>query len=251
MARIERKAGARTMTLPQSRKEAGSIATFTCIVLSIVLVLTSPSNAYLTFLGPSPYLRGADSPFKGRNFDYFHLEDFEDLALNTPGVTRSAGTIGEEARAYRDSVDGDDGTIDGLGIEGESLFVARSSSLWDWLPWLDRGSTGITFTFDRDVLGAFPSHVGIVWTDAYGPPSTSVFLEAFGPTGISLGTFGPAPVGDGTTSGTTGDDRFLGVVDLNGISAVRIFQHADQMEVDHLQYGHLKAEAPGQAENVH
>jgi hypothetical protein len=250
VARIKRTAGASTMTLPQSRRGAGSIATFSCIVLSIVLALTTPSNADLTFLGPSPYLSEADGPFKGLNFDYFYVEDFEDLALNTPGVTRSAGTIGEEARAYRDSVDGDDGTIDGLGTEGESLFIAKSSALWDWLPWLDRGFTGITFTFNRDVLGAFPTHVGIVWTDAEGPPSTSVFLEPFGPTGISLGTFGPHSVGDSTTSGTTGDDRFLGVIDLNGISAVRIFQHADQMEVDHLQYGHVKAGALDQDEDV-
>lgn len=231
------------MTPTRSRKEAGWIGSFTCIVLSILLLLTTPSNADLTFVGPSTYLSAAASPFNGLNFDYFYLEDFEDLKLNTLGVTRSAGTIGEEARAYRDSVDGDDGAIDGLGTEGESLFVDSSSSLWDWLPWSDGGARDITFTFDLNALGAFPSHVGVVWTDAEAPKATSVFLEAFGPTGISMGTFGPHPVGDDTTQGTTPEDRFLGVINLNGISAVRIFQHADQMEIDHLQYGHLKAEA--------
>jgi hypothetical protein len=231
------------MTLPQSRKEAGSIATFTCIVWSIILVLTTPSNADLTFLGPSAYLSKADSPFSALDFDYFYLEDFEDLKLNTPGVTRSGGTIGEEARAYRDSVDGDDGTTDGLGTEGESLFASSSSSLWDWLPWSDGGSTGITFTFNVDILGAFPSHVGIVWTDAETPKSTRVFLEAFGPSGISLGTFGPHGVGDSSTQGTTPEDRFLGVIDLNGISAIRIFHDAEQIEVDHLQYGYSMPKA--------
>lgn len=232
------------MTPTQTRKEAGSIAIFTPVMLLIFLVLTTPSRADLTFIGPLGYSSPADSPFSGLNFDYFHLEDFEDLELNTPGVTRSAGTIGEEARAYRDSVDGDDGAIDGLGTEGESLFADRGSSLWHWLPWSDAEATGITFTFDTNALGTFPSHVGVVWTDAEAPKVTSVFLEAFGPTGISLGMFGPHPVGDDTTQGTTPEDRFLGVIHLDGISAIRIFQDADQMEVDHLQYGHLNAEAP-------
>jgi hypothetical protein len=237
------------MTLPQSRQEAGSVASFACIVFLIVLASTTPANADITHLGPSAYVSAADSPFSQINFDYFHLEDFEDLELNTPGATRSTGTIGEEPRAYRDSVDGDDGTIDGLGTEGESLFAGGSSSLWDWLPWSERGSTGITLTFDLDVLGAFPSHVGVVWTDGEAPKSTTVLLEAFGPTGISLGTFGPHLMGDTTTSGTTGEDRFLGVVYLDGISAIRIFQYADQMEVDHLQYGHSKAAMPDEAKS--
>lgn len=230
------------MTLTQSRSEGCSII-FTSIVSFILLVTTTPSYADLMFLGPSTYVSAADSPFSGLNFEYFHLEDFEDLELNTPGVARSGGTIGEEARAYRDSVDGDDGAIDGLGTEGESLFVDRDRSLWGWLPWSDADATGITFIFDPDTLGAFPSHVGVVWTDAEAPKATSVFLEAFGPTGISLGTFGPHSIGDNTTQGTVPEDHFLGVIHLDGISAIRIFQHADQMEVDHLQYGILKAEA--------
>lgn len=231
------------MAVSLSQQEAGWVAHLTCILFLIVLASTNPANADITYLGPSAYVSKADSPFDERNFAYFHLEDFEDLELNAPGATRSAGTIGEEARAYRDSVDGDDGTIDGLGTEGESLF-AGSSSLWDWLPWSDRRSASITFTFDVDVLGALPSHVGIVWTDAETPKTTSVFLEAFGPTGISLGTFGPHAVGDNSTQGTTPEDRFLGVIDLNGISALRIFQDSEQIEVDHLQYGRLAAKAP-------
>jgi hypothetical protein len=38
-----------------------------------------------TFTGPTgPYLQASDSPFSGVSFQYFHLEDLEDGALDTP-----------------------------------------------------------------------------------------------------------------------------------------------------------------------
>ena len=54
-------------------------------------IAAAASTARSAFLGPSPYLSFADSPFNGGSFSYFHLEDFEDGSLNTPGVTASAG----------------------------------------------------------------------------------------------------------------------------------------------------------------
>ena len=41
------------------------------------------------------YLSNADSPFRNLNSTYFHLENFEDHLLNTPGVTASAGRCNE------------------------------------------------------------------------------------------------------------------------------------------------------------
>ena len=181
---------------------------------------TGPAGPVL--YGPSPYLSPADSPFTGLSFQYFFREDFEDGQLNTPGVSASTGTVGPPG-PFADSVDADDGAIDGSGSRGWALFSHTSQ--------------GITFTFDAAALGRLPTHAGVVWTDAEGPRTTSVFLESFDANGSSSGLFGPFTVGDNTTSGTTLEDRFLGVVDPGGISAIRIFHQAAQIEVDHLQYG--------------
>jgi len=131
------------------------------------------SAAAPTFLGPSPYLQTSDSPFAadisaGRMF----LETFEDNLLNTPGVTVNAGSSVLAPGGATDSVDGDDGAIDGNGNGGHSLFNAN-------------GPGGIRFTFDPAALGGnLPTRAGIVWTDGNG----DVTFEAFGvtdPNGIS------------------------------------------------------------------
>lgn len=185
---------------------------------------TGPAGPAL--FGPSPYLSPADSPFAGLSFEYFFREDFEDGQLNTPGVS-STGIVGFPGQ-FSDSVDSDDGAIDGHGNQGRALFAAVPQ--------------GITFTFDAAALGHLPTHAGVVWTDAESPRTTSVFLESFNANGSSSGVFGPFTVGDNTTGGTTLEDRFLGVVDPGGISAIRIFHQAAQIEVDHLQYGWLPCE---------
>jgi hypothetical protein len=192
--------------------------------LLLLLMLFSPrlASAGPTFYGPSPYLSPADSPFAGLSFEYEFREDFEDGQLNTPGVSASAGSVGPPS-AFADSVDTDDGSLDGNGNRGWALF--------------SHVSQGFTFTFDAAVLGHLPTHAGVVWTDAESPRTTSVFLESFDAKGSSSGFFGPFVVGDSTTRGTTLEDRFLGVSDPGGISAIRIFHQAAQIEVDHLQYG--------------
>src|SRR5690349_9241259 len=68
-----------------------------------------------TMLGPNlDYESFADSPFFGHSFSYFHLEDFEDGALNTPGVTSSGGVVVGPGPLV-DSVDGG-------GPNGKSYF---------------------------------------------------------------------------------------------------------------------------------
>src|SRR6185312_15032118 len=61
------------------------------------------------------------------------LETFESGSLTTPGVTPSTGSVVPPG-GITDSVDGDDGAIDGSGTAGHSFFSAD-------------GPTGITFTF--------------------------------------------------------------------------------------------------------
>ena len=145
--------------------------------------------------------------------------------FNVPGVTASEGSrvtsvvFGPD---IHDSVDADDGVIDGSGLNGDSFFSSY-------------GGDGITFTFNAGVLGALPTHAGIVWTDGSG---ASITFEAFDENGASLGTV----IGnhaDGSNSGQTAEDRFYGVVRADGVSAIRISNVGGGIEVDHLQYGRV------------
>ena len=87
------------------------------IILSAALSLVfCGSAAHAALIGPTPYLESSDSPFDGVSFGaYFHLEDFEDHLLNVPGVTASSGGVTSIVfgPAIHDSVDADDGFIDG------------------------------------------------------------------------------------------------------------------------------------------
>lgn len=189
----------------------------------IALVISGVSLAAPTSYGPSAYLQAADSPFAGVvGLSYSYLEDFEDFALNTPGVSVNAGysTKPTWAASVTDSVDGDDGAIDGFGTRGNSWFSPS-------------GSTGLTFTFDAGVLGSLPTYAGIVWTDG----ADSVTFEAFNSMGVSLGTIGPVNIADGVYTGTTAEDRFFGMSDPDGIWKIAIRSGNAGIEVDHLQYG--------------
>ena len=142
--------------------------------VAVALLISSVSLAAPTSYGPSAYLQAADSPFAGvPGLAYFYLEDFEDFNLNTPGVSVNAGysTKPTWAAAVTDSVDGDDGMIDGFGTRGNSWFSPS-------------GGQGLTFTFDAGVLGSLPTYAGIVWTDGL----NGVTFEAFDAMGVSLGT---------------------------------------------------------------
>ncbi len=200
------------------------------------VVVVGDLRAAPIFLNPAPYLAfdntlpgagAAISPFAGLEFSFFHFETFEDDELNTPGVTDIGGNVIGPLGGVTDSVDADDGAIDGTGVNGYSMFGVAT--------------TGIRFNFDATQLGQLPTHVGIVWTD--GPTTSNVTLEAFGPTGTSLGTRTELNLGDGNFRSGTAEDRFFGVIDFAGISAIRIRSPGTPgatgtgIEVDHLQYG--------------
>jgi hypothetical protein len=177
-------------------------------VLSAARASAAPL-AQATFFGPTPYLSTADIPagfYGGGTFDF--LEDFEDGTLDG-GITASAGSVLAPG-AVTDSVDADDGAIDGSGSTGFSHL-----------------STGVTFTFSPPL----PTAAGLVWTDGSG----GYTFEAFGPGAVSLGTVGPVTLGDGLFTGGTAEDRFFGVQDAGGIEAIRISGGA--VETDHVQYG--------------
>ncbi|MFN0068547.1 MAG: hypothetical protein ACKVYV_13025 [Limisphaerales bacterium] len=207
---------------------------FALLVSPLFLAAAAPAA---TLLGPSPYLSATDSPFLPLPPEtvYSYLEDFEDGALNTPGVTANAGTVLFPG-ALADSVDGDGGSIDGSGTTGHS--------------WYSAGSTFVLFTFDSAALGGLPTFAGIVWTDVgfsddapSGPPFIGdITFEAFGAGGASLGTVSLNDYGDGAAGGGTAEDRFFGLFHDAGIESIRLSMNSTDWEMDHLQYARVVPE---------
>lgn len=186
------------------------------IALSAACVCGAAAHA-TTLFGPTPYFSSADSPLLGSVG--LSIEDFEDGVFNLPGVSASVGNpFGPSG--ITDSVDGDDGVLDGFGTAGFSFFAAD-------------GGTGITFSFDEIVLGSLPTRVGVVWTDGL----NDITFEAFDRNGVSLGILS-GPHADGTFGGTAGDDRFYGVEHEAGVASMRIRSGGGGgIEIDHVQYG--------------
>jgi hypothetical protein len=129
------------------------------------------SRAELLVLGPKPYLTRADSPFPVQASSAgFFLEDFEDGQLNTPGIFQPFLPITHAVvlspSELTDSVDEDDGVVDGSGLGGHSL-AARLSLIVPTDPpfsW-----SFIQFGFGRDAFGQYPNAFGFVWTDGVSP----------------------------------------------------------------------------------
>jgi hypothetical protein len=160
-----------------------------------------------------------------------------DSTLIDATITLTTDTPPDPGPDTPDSVDGDDGSIDGDGSAGRSF---RHTS----------AANGITFTFDPEILGGLPTHVGIVWTDGGSPADdggldADISFEAFDADGNSLGVTGATDLGDADRAGGTAEDRFFGVVYMGGISMIRIRDNDDgPIEVDHLQYGRIEPPAP-------
>jgi hypothetical protein len=212
-----------------NRKKEKIMKSLKHISLAAALTCCVASPAQAALLGPlggsglnGEYASFGDSPFNGLSFSYFFLENFEDGLLNTPGVTASAGQILAPS-SITDSVDADDGAVDGSGAGG-----------YDWYYGAANSDTFV-FSFAAGVLGHLPTHAGLVYTDGLG----DAIFEAFGPSGISLGSIGPVYLEDGFYGGLTRDDRFFGAINPGGISAIRI--KSASIEVDHLQYGNIAA----------
>lgn len=198
-------------------------AASTMLALAFCIV---PAVAQTSF-GPTPYLQFSDRPaaFQGSFSSYF-LEDFEDATL-TPGW--SADTGGRTSVIFgpslHDSVDADDGSIDGSGLNGDSWFIPTGT---------------VTFTFNPAAFGGqLPTHVGIVWTDG-GNPITFTARDATNTVIASLG----GNHADASSGGTTAEDRFYGIVNPAGVLSITVSNPAG-LEVDHLQYGFAAATVNG------
>ncbi len=163
------------------------------------------------------------SPFDGVDFPSYHyLENFEDGALNTPGVSASSTTTSKASGSASliDSVDCDDGIIDGKCPNCDALFSPNGA---------------LEFTFDAQLLGALPTHVGMVWTD--GGFNSTVTVTGYDAAGAVIYTQTVLGIGDDSNTGTTAEDRFFGIVHYDGVKRVTLANTSGGIEVDHLQYG--------------
>lgn len=179
------------------------------IALSIFFYASLASAQTATFFGPTPYLQQSDTP-AGFSALPVVLEDAEDSVLD-PDLSTAATIIGPGG--LTDSVDIDDGVIDGSGTNGRSLF----------------SGSPVRVTFISRPISA-----GLVWTDGGG--GANVSFEAFDAAGVSLGTHGPFVIGDNSNFGATDEDRFFGVRYAQGISAILITHTSGGYEIDHIQW---------------
>lgn len=174
--------------------------------------------ATATFFAPATsYLSSADIPagFYASGSPTL-LENFEDGVLD--GTLAASNGIVIASSRNTDSVDADDGSIDGNGNDGRSWF----------------GDAPITFTFAG--TGALPTAFGLVWTDGTAGDWT---LSAIAADNTLLGSI-TRTVGDGSIRGTTAEDRFFGVQFAGGIKSITI-SSAGAVELDHVQYGSMAA----------
>jgi hypothetical protein len=186
-----------------------------------------------TCTADSPYAAGVNTGNYGGTGGYFHLETFEDNALNTPGLSAVGGSIATGALV--DSIDADDGIIDATSATTAHSFFGT-------------GATGFVFNFNAAALGALPTDVGLVWTDGLGfNKITFTVYSGLNATGL-LGTLILDNNGDNSFLRGSNEDRFFGWTDSGGIGSIKITNVASTdlgagsaggsgIEIDHVQYG--------------
>jgi len=186
------------------------------VTIMVMCAATVFAQSEPVFFGPTPYLSSDDIPegfYAGGVPDV--LEDLEDDILDpvmfgTPGGPHDPSPM-------TDSVDADDGEIDGWGFDGHC--------------WTVGGGPASFYTYFSPPL---PTAAGIVWTDGSG----DVIFEAYDPNHDSLGTIGPFNLEDGFNNGGTAEDRFFGVQNSDGILRIDLRKiPTTTMDIDHVQYG--------------
>ncbi|MFO0872462.1 MAG: hypothetical protein U0575_00635 [Phycisphaerales bacterium] len=193
------------------------------VAVASTVALASPSLAGVTqSTGPTPYRQFSDGLFGCIHFASFQLEDFEDHLLNTPGISADAGFVtSSQFATARDSVDLDDGDLNESSYNNAGTYLGDS--------WYTVVST--SFSFDPVVIGGFPTHAGLVLTDATFAPATVTAYDEMGQPFASIVYDFPDP-GDSSCA----DDWFYGFFSSTGISRIEV-SVGNAIEIDHIQYG--------------
>lgn len=203
-----------------------SVVSRLCAGALVLCVLPLAANAGTLTFGPSAYLQHGDTPAGFCDGCDIKIEDFEDNLLD-PFLTISNGSIlppnsvSGSSTPVTDSVDGDDGSVDGSGIGGYSWY------------------TGIGNSNDNTLTIDFASNVdcaGLVFTDG-DPISSLISLEALDSDGNVMATIA-ADLADGVFTGETAEDSFLGFSDMDGgIAALRLIMTGGEgIEIDHVHW---------------
>jgi hypothetical protein len=208
---------------PRVLHAAARIGVGTLTAATIAACITAPCLGGSTqSTGPVAYRQPSDTLFGCVAFTEFHLEDFEDGELDTPGLSASGGFVTSQAfPVARDSVDIDDGDLNCLStnaagtVQGDSWYTVVTT----------------TFDFDSAALSGLPTHAGLVLTDATFAPAVVTAFDELGQAFASLVYDFPDP-GDGSCV----DDWFFGFFSASGISRLEV-SVSDAIEVDHIQYG--------------
>lgn len=243
------------MRLQTTPKAAMRLAVLASLFVTLGAISRDALGA-VTRLGPLPYLSAADSPLVGDPTLVTTIEDFEDGVFNLPGVVNvpippapinttgdGIGTVvgpGPET----DSVDADDGAIDGSGTAGHSF---RSNRFFNFTV----EESVISFILSPDIHGNYPVAFGLVWTDG----QQGVVFEGGGSeidgTRFNLGS--PELLGDMTFTGGTAEDRFIGAWSNVGLKDITIgvikfagqfMTGLDYFEMDHLQVSYPAVPEP-------
>ncbi|MFY8042929.1 MAG: PEP-CTERM sorting domain-containing protein [Rhodoferax sp.] len=199
---------------------------FKTILATSMLCAATASMAQATFFGPTAYRSAADIPvgFYGSGGPLL-LENFENGSLHASLQGSGGSIINNSFQGFRDSVDSDDGVIDGTC---GSQTAGRCASWFN-----EAGNSGATFSYVA--AGALPTAFGLVWTDGFG----SITFSALGASGQSLGSFSFTGIPDGVVNATTAEDRFFGMQFAEGIRSISISNTSGGIEVDHVQYGQM------------
>jgi hypothetical protein len=204
-----------------------------------------PVLAGITFLDPIPYLSAADSPFDMSGLgSTFFLEDFEDGVWDLPaGVEAGPYVIGTPS-PFTDSVDGDDGVIDGWGTNGHSMWPNFHSHNFLGPPtW----TTSFQMNFDTNLI--VPNSFGLAWTD--GVPGSGLTIYVWDDLGNRLPAREYILEMDPLHTGGSAFDRFVGFVSDEQIGTIvvnyayRAWVPMYHFEADHVQFGLAPIPEPG------
>lgn len=193
------------------------------VLVSLLGLACSPALGQ-NFATAVPYQMSSDSRVFGalKADSMYFLEDFEDGMVNTPHLMVDANpdVMILPPGPNTDSVDLDDGALDGLGTAGYSL---------------GNSATGIV-TLIFEGIGnpaVYPTQVGFVWTD--GQANSNILFTVISKDGFPASVFYNG-LGDGSQSGTTDEDRFISVEWSVGISQITVAASSSLLEIDHVQY---------------